>query len=129
MASYVKIGTFTMNAASNTTLTSALEVPGEFSHYAIVIPSGATSWCTTTTVNVRVLSAVDSSSTYYQVGYSNNPATSTSGFALWEAGNSACINGGVVICEGMQFAKYAKLQFSNVATGVTNFVLMGRKFD
>lgn len=129
MAAYVKIGTFTMDAASATSLTSALQIPGEFSHFALQVPSGATTWCATTTVNIRVLAAVSSTGSYYQVGYSNNPATATSGFNLWEVGFSAARNGGMVICEGMQFAKYAKLQFSNTATASTDFVLMGRKFD
>ena len=112
MANFVKIGTFTMDAASGTSLTSALRIPGEFSHFCLQVPSGATSWCTTTTVNIRALGADSAAGTFYQVGYSNNPATATSGFALFE------ITG-----------DYAKLQFSNTATAATNFTLYGRKFD
>lgn len=130
MANFVKIGTFTMDAASGTSLTSALRIPGEFSHFCLQVPSGATSWCTTTTVNIRALGADSAAGTFYQVGYSNNPATATSGFALFEIANSACINGGRVISEGFMFTgDYAKLQFSNTATAATNFTLYGRKFD
>lgn len=129
MALYDVIGTFTMNAASGTSLTSALRIPGEYSHFALQVPSGATTWCTTTTVNIRILNGLTATGNFYQVGYSNNPFTATSGFNLCEVPQSATINGGTVIAEGLMFAKYAKLQFSNTATATTSFTLLGRKFD
>lgn len=127
MANFVKIGTFTMNAASNTSLTSVLTIPGEFTHFALKVPSGT--WAATATNNIRCLGSDTATGTYYQVGYSNNPATSTSGFALWEVANSAVVNGGWVIGEAFMFTPFAKLQFANTATASTNFTLYGRKFD
>lgn len=128
MANFCKIGTFTMDAASNTSLTSALPIPGEFTHFALKVPSGV--WGATATNNIRILGADSSTGTYYQVGYSNNPSTATSGFPICEIANSAVVNGGFIISEAFMFVPgYAKLQFVNTATISTDFVLYGRKFD
>lgn len=118
-----------MDAASNTSLTSQFLIPGEFAQFAVrVIPTSA--WCITATCNVRLL-ATDSQSgtTFYPVGYSNNPSTSTSGFPLWEIPQSATLSGGVVIAEGLGFAKWGKFQFTKTATAATAFIVYGRKYD
>lgn len=127
MADFKRIITAVPNAASNTSLTSSFTVPGEFSHFAVLIPASS-GWCVTTTVHVSVQGSVDNT-TFYDVGYSQNPATATSSFALWETVNSHAVSGALVICEAMQFTPYAKLRFSNTATAAANFYVLGRKFD
>lgn len=126
MATWGVIGTYTMDAASATSLTSALLIDGVFQQYALQIPSGATTWCATTTCNIRFLGAVTSASTYYQIGYQNGyRATATSGFQIIEVGFSACRDGGIVMIEGTYLGRNSKLQFSNTATAGTNFNLLG----
>lgn len=129
MAMFGKIGVFTMDVASGASTTSAMQIPGEFSHFMLQVPSGATTWCSTTSVNIRLLAGDTATGNFYQVGYSNSPFTATSGFNLSEIPQTAAINGGAVIAEGFMFSKFAKLSFSNVATAATNFTLFGRKFD
>lgn len=129
MPTFKLIATATPNAASNTSLTSAFAVEPDFTHYAIMIPSAA-AWCATTTCGIKVMASDSQTGTFYSVGYSNNPATSTSGFALWESAGSASVGGGIVICEALQFAPgWAKLQFTQTATANASFKIFGRKFD
>ena len=130
MADFKKIITAYPDAASNTSLTSAFTVPGEFSHFAINVPAMSVWAATIACGNVRVLGSPTLTGTYVPVGYSNNPATTTSGFAVWESGMTACISGGIVICEALQFVPYAKLQFTGTMTAATSpFIVFGRKFD
>ena len=130
MADFKIIATAAPDAASNTSLTSAFKVPGEFSHFAIKVATMTTWAATIACGNVSILGSDTLAGTYYPVGYSNNPATTTSGFAVWESGMTACINGGIVICEGLQFVPFAKLKFSATMTAsVGQFVVFGRKFD
>lgn len=127
MADFRRLQAITMDAASDTSLSSAFQVQGEFSHFALEVPS-TSGWCVTSTCNIRLMGSQSETGTYYNVGYSNNPATSTSGFSLWEVPQSAAL-GGIVISEGFQFVKWGKLQFTSTATAATDFILYGRKFD
>lgn len=121
------VGTFTPNAASGTSLTSAFAIPRDYTNFALQIPS-AVNWCATLTVNVRVLCSTSETGTYYAVGYNNNTiATATSGFPLWEAPQAAATNGGIVKMDVLNNMTYAKLQFTNNATAVTGFVLFAEK--
>lgn len=130
MADFKVIVNAVPDAASNTSLTSAFKVMGEFSHYAIKIAAQTTWSATAACGNIRVLGSDTLTGTYVPVGYSNNPATTTSGFALWETGMTACVSGGVVICEALQFTPFAKLQYTGTMTAaVGQFVIFGRKFD
>lgn len=116
-------------AATGVSVTSAFTVPAEFTHFAVYIPP-STGWCATTTCNVRIQGSTSIDGTYYDVGYSNNPATSTSGYALWEAPSSAAVSGGFVICEALQFVPFARLRFTNTATVVAGgWAIYARKFD
>jgi len=129
MADFKIVANPSLNAASDTSLTSAFTVPGEFSHYAIKVPP-LSGWCATVACcNVRIMGSDSPTGTFYDVGYSNNPATTTSGFALWEMASSSAISGGIVICEALQFTPYAKLKFTSTATANTAFMIFGRKFD
>jgi hypothetical protein len=129
VADFKIIATAYPDAASNTSLTSAFPISGGFSHFAIMIPAAA-GFCATATCNVRVLGSDSQTGTFYPIGYSNNPATTTSGFALWESAGSCAVGGAIVICEALQFSPgWAKLQFVQTATAASGFKILGRKFD
>ena len=127
MADFKFIASANVDAASNTSLTSAIQIPGGFSHFAIEIPAAMAA---TATAQLRVLAAATSGGTYRQVVYSNNPATATSGNAFaGEASGSSVLSGAFVINEALMFAPYVKFQFSATATANTAINVYGRKFD
>lgn len=129
MATFKLMAIATPDAASNTSLTSAFPVPGEVSHFMIQIPPG-TSWCATTTCGINVLGGESSTGSFYDVAYSNNPATSTSGHAVWSTAGSAAVSGAAIICEALQFVPgFAKLRFLQTVTAATGFKIYARKFD
>lgn len=125
MAAFKKIVAATI--ATDGSVTSGFHVPGEFSHFSVMIPT-ATAWCVTATCQIRILGADSATGTYREIGYSNNPATATSGFRAWDTGGDG--SGKLVICEALQFAPgFAKIQAVNTATASTEFVVYARKFD
>lgn len=129
MSYYGKITTVTPNAASNTSLTSVFEVPKEFSHFAFSVPT-VSGWCVTSTCNIRVEVSDAEDGTFYEVGYSANPATATTGVAAesWGSGNAP--GGKMIICEALMFSPgYARLKFVNTATATADFVIYGRQFQ
>ena len=127
MPAFKLIATAAPSAASNTSLTSAFAVPADFTHYAIQMPA---SFAITASCGLKVLGSDSATGTFYEIGYSNNPATSTSGFAAWSSAGSCAVSGAIVICEALQFAPgYAKIQFQQTATANTNLQIYGRKFD
>lgn len=127
MADVKLIATVYPAAASNTSLSSAFQVPGEFSHYFIKMPTTA-SWSVTTTGGVALMIGETETGTFYQVAYSSNPSTSTTGSVNWISGNDA--GGKMIICEGLAFSPgWAKLQFTTTATAQVAFSIYGRKFD
>ena len=126
MATFKVVATAKPDAASNTSLTSAFQVPGEFSHFAVLLPAN---FAITATCGVRILGSDSLTGTYRDVIYSNNPATATSGLAPWQSPGSAAVSGAFVICEALQFVPFAKLQFQQTCTANTGFVIYGKKFD
>lgn len=128
MATFKELLTVTMDAASNTSLTSAFEIPTEFNRFALEVPASS-GWCITATVNVRLQQARSAAGTYRNVYFSQNPTTATSGNTIWEATQSVTGNGGFVIGEVFSYAKYCKLQFTRTATAAATFVLYGGKDD
>jgi hypothetical protein len=125
MATYKLIANAMPVAASDTSLTSAFAVPGEFTHFMIQFPSAMAA---TTTCGIQVLGSDSASGTFYTVGYSNNPATATSGFRAWDCGTDS--PGNIIICEALQFVPgFAKLKFTNTLTANTGINIWGRKFD
>lgn len=86
---------------------------GEFNRYAVALPQ-VTSVFTTEAVDITFQGTPDSGESYYTVGYSNNPGTSTSGFKAWGAGQDAW--GSMVICEAALFTPQGRLKFSSAAT-------------
>ena len=129
MATFKLLATASMDAASNTSLTSAFIVPGEMSHYALAIPTVA-SWCVTATCNVKVQVASSTADTFFTVGYSANPATSTTGITAEDWATGISPDNQMVICEALMFSPgFAKLQFVSTATLTTDILVYGRKFD
>jgi len=130
MATFKKIATATPDAASDTSLTSAFYVPGEFSQYAMRVPA---LFAITGTCNIQVLGAQTSTGeTFYPVMYSHSPATSTSNYtaAIWKTHASAACSGAWVISEAFAFVPgWAKLQFVTTSTMNTSFAIYGRKED
>lgn len=129
MATFKLMAVAVPNAASNTSRTSAFAVPGEVSHFMIQVPA-ATTWCVTTTCAIHVMGSQSQTGTFTEVAYSNNPATTTSGHAIWSTAGSATVSGAMIICEALQFVPgWAQLRFVSTVTAATNFNIYARKFD
>lgn len=117
MREFKQIGIAYPDAASGTSLTSALEIPTEFDEYAILVPALAVN--TAVCCGVRVLVSDTSTGTYYDVTYSSNPATATSAFTPWQSPGTAP-SGAMVMCEALRFCPgYAKFQYLTTATANT----------
>jgi hypothetical protein len=115
------------NAVSNTSLSSAFQVPGEFSHYMLQMPS-ITSLCVTTTCAINILVSDSSTGTFTTVAYSSNPATASTGAYDWNTGSAS--GSKMIICEALMFSPgWAKLQYANTATAAVTVTVYGRKFD
>lgn len=115
--------------ATGVSVTSGFTIPTEFTHFSLYVPPSS-GWCVTTTCNIFVQGATSIDGTYYDVGYSQNPATATSGFPLCHTANSVAVSGGFVIFEGPQFIPFMRLRFSNTITvAAGGWQLYGRKFD
>lgn len=127
MSDFKFIASANVDTASNTSLTSGLAIPGNFSHFAIEVPAAM---LVTSTGNIRVLGARSLTGTYTQIVYSNNPATSTTGNAFaGEVSYSGVASGTWMINEALMFAPFVKFQFTNTATANTAINIYGRKFD
>lgn len=119
MRQYKLIATAYPNAASNTSLTSVVPIPGEFDEYAILVPAA---FANTATCSVRVLGAESESGTFYDISYSNPPSTATCSLVnqTWQSPASAAVSGAFVLCEALRFVPgYAKFQYQNTATAHT----------
>lgn len=129
MATFKLMANATPDGASNVSRTSAFAVPGEVSHFMIMVPS-STIWCATTTCAITVMGSDSATGTFYDVAYSNNPATTTSGHAVWSTAGSAAVSGALIICEALQFVPgFAKLRFAQTVSAATTFKIYARKFD
>ena len=144
MAIFKQIASASIYAASNCTYTSNFFVPGEFQQFLLRIPPAA-NWCSTNTcaVTIEAYTLSAPTSAFYPIGYSNNPATTTSAWFVWSTAGSAAVSGALVICEALAFVPsvanysgsgdgaggWARLKFSNTATAATDFAIYGRKFD
>lgn len=119
MRQFKLLATAYPNAASNTSLSSAVPIPGEFDEYAILIPP---LFAVTATCGVNILVAESSSDTFYPVVYSNSPATATCSLVnqTWQSPASAACTGAMVLCEALRFSPgYAKFNYLNTATANT----------
>lgn len=124
MAIFKQIATAYPNAASDTSLTSAFTFATEYEQYAIFVPPLL---AVTATCGINVMAYDATTASYYDVVYSNNPATSTSGLSPWASPASAACMGAFVICEALQFTPgQAKLKFLNTVTANTSVRIYGR---
>lgn len=127
MSDFKFIASANVDAASNTSLTSAIAIPGGFSHFSVEVPAAM---AITATAQIRVLGSRTATGTFSEIVYSNNPATSTSGNArAGEISASSVLSGAFVINEALMFAPFVKFQFSSTATANTAINVYGRKFD
>jgi hypothetical protein len=97
---------------------------GEFNRFAVALPQ-VTSVFTTEVVDTTMQGTPDDGTTYFTIGYSNNPATATSGFRAWEAGQDAF--GSMVICEAALFSPKVRLKFSSAATAAGDCYIFAGK--
>lgn len=101
---YIYTLTVGVNALSST---SGLNIGNDRpTLWAMEVPS-YTAWCITATCNVKLMGATTENGTYRSIGYSNNPATTTSGFRAWEV--PADGSNAMVMCEAAQFSLLLKL--------------------
>lgn len=112
----------TMTLATDTTVTSGIQLYDKCVLWSLEVPT-MTAWCVTATCNVRLEGSTDGT-TYRGIGYSNNPATSTSGYRDWEV--AVDTTSAFVICEAAQFTPYVRVATTNTATVATEFKLVGK---
>src|SRR5580765_5818647 len=79
MSDFKFIASANVDTASATSLTSAIAIPGNFSHFAIEVPA---LMLNTATGNIRVLGGRSLTGTFQPIVYSNNPSTTTTGNAF-----------------------------------------------
>lgn len=99
---------------------------GEFNRFCVYLPSGPTDTFITEAVDINFQGSVDGGTTWHTIGYSNNPATATSGFRAVEAGRNSF--GSAVICEAALFATDFRVKFSTACTVGTDayYVVAGK---
>ena len=121
-----KVSVYTMTITTGNSITSSLDLgQGEWTRIAIAYPQ-FTSVFSTEAVNGRIMGAATAGGTFYTIGYSNNPATSTSGFQAWEAAKTS--GGSMVICEAAPFSPVIKLSFTATATVAAECYVFAGKF-
>ena len=119
------IQVFTGTVATGASVSSRFDLgKGEFTRFAVALPQ-VTSVFATEAVNCRMNGTVHSGTTYFAIGYSNNPATATSGFKPWEAAQNSW--GSMVICEAALFAPSVQLSFTALATQAASFYIFAGK--
>lgn len=112
---------------SSGTASSSTEIDigqGEFNRFMVGLPAGS-SFFATEIVNTRIQASPDKGTTWFTVGYSNNPGTATSGFKPWEAAQDSW--GSASICEGALFAPYVRFDFTATATAAADVYLFAGK--
>lgn len=93
---------------------------GEFQRFVIYFGSTFQSKFTSAAFDIKPQGSYDGGTTYVDIGYSNSPASATTGYVLADIPRS-CTTGGAVICEAYAFADYARLKMSVAATQVATF--------
>lgn len=92
--------------------------------WSLMVPT-ATAYCITGTCNVRLQGSVDGV-TPFTIGYSNNPATTSSGYRAWEVPQALGFDNAMVICEAAQFSPWIMPQITNTATVTVALTLVGK---
>lgn len=112
----------TMTITTDTSVTSGIQLLDRPAIWSLEIPTMAI-WCKTATCNVRLEGSTDGT-VFRPIGYSNNPATATSGFKNWEA--AADQPSQFVICEAAQFPPYIRVSVTQTSTASAEFRLVGK---
>lgn len=95
---------------------------GEFTRFAIEFP---TTNPLTAAADITAQGSTDDGTSWSTIGYSNNPATATSGFEQWDTGQDSW--GNTVICEAALFAKDFRVKFATAATTASEvYILLGK---
>lgn len=96
---------------------------GEFNRFAIQFPSTNP---LTASADITCQQSTDGGTTWSTIGYSNNPATATSGFEQWDCGADSW--GNTVICEAGLFAAGSfRVKFATAATTSSEvYILVGK---
>ena len=116
---------YTANIATGASYTADIAIgEGEFNRFALGLPQ-VTSVFTTEVVDTTMQGSPDSGTTYFTVGYSNNPGTATTGFTAWGSPQDAW--GSMVICEAALFAPMVRVKFSVAATASASVYLFAGK--
>lgn len=95
---------------------------GEFNRFAIQFPSTNP---LTASGDITSQQSTDDGTTWSTIGYSNNPATATSGFEQWDCGADSW--GNTVMCEAALFATDFRVKFATAATTASEvYILLGK---
>lgn len=99
---------------------------GEFTRFAVQFPD--TSPLTSADAEINAQNSLDGGTSWSTIGYSNNPATSTSGVTAvtkWAAPRESW--GNTILCEAALFATDFRLKFNTAATTASEvYVIMGK---
>lgn len=94
---------------------------GEFQRFAIQFPSTNP----LAAADITAQQSTNSGTAWSTIGYSNSPATATSGFEQWDCGQDSW--GNTVICEAALFATDFRLKFGSAATTTSEvYILLGK---
>lgn len=95
---------------------------GEFNRFAIQFPSTNP---LTAADDITAQQSTDGGTTWSTIGYSNSPATATSGFNQWDCGQDSW--GKTVICEAALFATDFRIKFATAATTASEvYIILGK---
>lgn len=118
-----RIVEMSLSMATGASYTSHVNLgEGEFNRFALIFPS-TNPLAAAADINAQL--SDDGGTTWYTIGYSNNPSTATSGFKAWDCGQASW--GKAVMCEAAIFARDFRLTFGSAATtAATIKVILGK---
>jgi hypothetical protein len=118
---------YTLPIASGGSHTAGVDLGnGEYNRFAVVFPASTQAKFTAALTYVKPQMSLDEGTTWVDIGYSNNPSTATTSFALADFPVSSVV-GGSVICEAALFATYFRVAFSTATTAAGDIYVMAGK--
>ena len=134
MGVYKQIAYAAVNAASDTSLTSIVYIPPDFTDFAVQIPPRL---AVTGTCGINILvSNANTVTTFTPMYYSNQEMSvktlvaTNAAYMQWFSPASVASEGGFVMCPVIQLApSYIKFQFLRTATANTGLTVWGRSRD
>ena len=119
-----RINVITVPIAAGASHTTGFNIgDGEYTRFGIGFPSTNP---LTASADITAQQRFADTSTWFTVGYSNNPATATSGFKAWSAGRDSW--GNVVYCEAGELANDLRIKFGTAATSASEvYVILGKE--